>query len=236
MLPIGDDNSNVTITPVVTYSLVAINILVFIYELMLGDHLNRFFQAYSVIPREVVSGVDLPPIIAPLPVYATIFTSMFMHGGFMHVAGNMLYLWIFGDNVEDEMGSVRFLVFYLICGILASVAHIMSNPASRVPSLGASGAIAGVLGGYLLLFPKQRVKVWMGLLFGIVEMPAIIVIGLWGLLQFVSGIGSLSENTAQTGGVAYWAHIGGFVAGMALVFLFRKKRKRAYQPTYYSRF
>jgi membrane associated rhomboid family serine protease len=234
MLPIGDDDSNLRSFAVVTYTLIGINILVFIYEVLLGGQLNQFFQAYAVIPKEVVSGRDIPPLISPLPIYTTLLTSMFMHGGFMHIAGNMLYLWIFGNNVEDEMGSVRFIIFYLICGLVASLAHIISSPASRVPSLGASGAIAGVLGAYLLLFPRQRVKVWMGLLFGIVEMPAIIVIGMWGLLQFISGIGSLSQNTAQTGGVAYWAHIGGFVVGMALVFLFRKpKKKRIYQQSYY---
>src|SRR5207249_2945098 len=182
--------------------------------------------AYSVIPREIYTGQDYPPTISPLPVYTTLFTSMFMHGGFMHIAGNMLYLWIFGDNVEDAMGSVRFLIFYLLCGLVADMAQIISNPLSQVPSLGASGAIAGVLGAYLVLFPHQRVKVWMGWLLGVVEMPAIIVIGLWGILQFVNGLGSLSQRTAQTGGVAYWAHIGGFTAGLLLVFLFRKSKKK----------
>ncbi|MEW6731989.1 MAG: rhomboid family intramembrane serine protease [Acidobacteriota bacterium] len=224
MFPIGDDDSRLRGFHIVTYALVAINVLVFLYEVLLGEQLEIFFQAYAVIPKEIVSGRDLPPLIAPLPVYTTLFTSMFMHGGFLHVAGNMLYLWIFGDNIEESMGSLRFLLFYLLCGLLASFAHIISNTGSRVPSLGASGAIAGVLGAYLLFFPHQRVRVWMGWLFGIVEMPAIIVIGFWGLLQFISGLGSLTARTAQTGGVAYWAHIGGFVAGLILATLFRKPK------------
>lgn len=226
MFPIGDDDSRLRGFHIITYALIAINVLVFIYELAQGEQLGRFFQAYAVIPKEITTGRDLPPRIEPLPVYATLLSSMFMHGGFMHIAGNMLYLWIFGDNVEEAMGSVRFLIFYLLCGLLASAAHIASNTASIVPSLGASGAIAGVLGAYLLFYPHQRVKVWMGLLFGIVEVPAIIVIGLWGLLQFVNGLGSLSQGTAQTGGVAYWAHIGGFIAGLALALPFRRRPRR----------
>jgi membrane associated rhomboid family serine protease len=232
LFPIGDDNSEIETFPIVTYALILANVLVFLYEMFLqfgpqgGQHLAYFINAYSVVPKEIVTGRDLPPIIAPLPVYITLITSMFMHGGFLHIAGNMLYLWIFGDNVEDAMGSVRFLIFYLLCGFIADFAQIAADPSSRIPSLGASGAIAGVLGAYLVLFPYQRIKVWIGLLFGVVRMPAIIVIGLWAALQFISGFGSLSEKTAQTGGVAYWAHIGGFVGGLALVWIFRKRRQR----------
>src|SRR5262249_46854406 len=130
MLPIGDDDSNIQIVPIVTYALIGLNILVFIYELLLGDNLNYFIAAFAVVPREIVTGKDIPPLIAPLPVYTTLLTSMFMHGGFMHIAGNMLYLWIFGNNVEDAMGSLRFIFFYLICGLLADAAHIASNPNS----------------------------------------------------------------------------------------------------------
>jgi membrane associated rhomboid family serine protease len=226
LFPIGDDDQELREFHLITYSLIAINVLVFIYELILGNALNRFFLSYSVIPLEIYTGRDLKPFIAPLPVYTTLFTSIFMHGGFAHILGNMLYLWIFGDNVEEAMGSVRFLFFYLLCGVIASLAHVISNPLSEVPSLGASGAIAGVLGGYLVLFPQQRVKVWMGWLFGVIELPAVIVIGLWGAFQLISGVGSLAAPNGERGGIAYWAHIGGFIAGLALVFLFRKSKTK----------
>jgi membrane associated rhomboid family serine protease len=232
LFPLGDDNSKIEKFPFVTCAFIAINILVFIYQMMIlfeprgAVQLNQFIYAYAVVPKEVTSGQDLPPLIAPFPIYTTLITSMFMHGGLLHIAGNMLYLWIFGDNVEDAMGSLRYLIFYLLCGLIATLAHIVTDSDSKIPSLGASGAIAGVLGAYLVLFPYQKVKVWMGLLFGIIQLPAMLVIGLWAVLQFINGYGSLKVETAQTGGVAYWAHIGGFVAGMALVWLFRKPRKR----------
>jgi membrane associated rhomboid family serine protease len=148
---------------------------------------------------------------------------MFMHAGWLHLGGNMLYLWIFGDNVEDSFGHLKFLVFYLLCGIAATAAQLAFSAGSNVPNLGASGAIAGVLGAYILLFPRGQVRVLMGR--GVIPMPALVVIGLWIVLQFVSGIGSIS-NTAETGGVAYMAHIGGFVAGFALTFLFRATATR----------
>lgn len=228
LFPLGDDNSDRTRVPFVTYALIALNVLVFIYEMMLqyspsgNQQLEYFFYSYAVIPREIVSGRDIPPSIAPFPVYITLFTSMFMHGGLLHIAGNMLYLWIFGDNVEDSMGSGRFLIFYLICGLIAAAAQIIVNPSSTVPSLGASGAIAGVLGAYLVMFPTKKIKVWIGWAFGIVLMPAIVVIGLWAVLQFFNGYTSLQVRTAESGGVAYWAHIGGFIAGVILILLFRR--------------
>jgi membrane associated rhomboid family serine protease len=207
MFPIGDDDSSRRTTPIVTYVLIALNVLFFFVELSGGD---PFIQQWSVVPRRLIAnpGSDFP----------TIFTSMFMHAGWLHLGGNMLYLWIFGDNVEDSFGHLKFLVFYIICGIAATLAQLAFSAGSNVPNLGASGAIAGVLGSYLVLFPRGQVKVLMGR--GVIPMPALVVIGIWIVLQLVSGIGSIS-NTAETGGVAYMAHIGGFVAGLVLTFVLR---------------
>ncbi|HZF38938.1 MAG TPA: rhomboid family intramembrane serine protease [Blastocatellia bacterium] len=220
--PIGDDNTERRLTPVVNYVLIAINVLVFLYQM---GH-DEFTLGYSVVPAEITQGHDIVGSVrgvsglrlypSPSPIYLTMLSSMFMHGGFLHLGGNMLYLWIFGDNVEDRMGHLKYLIFYLLCGVLASATHIFFSPNSMIPSLGASGAIAGVLGAYLVLFPRQGVRV---IQFGmIVEVPALIVIGLWGLLQVFSGVGSVGSSG---GGVAYMAHVGGFIAGILLVFLFR---------------
>src|SRR5262245_137744 len=225
LFPIGDHNRDRRIRPYVTYLLIALNVIVF----FLLQSSAAFHSGYSVVPREITTGEDLVGAYAigggriqhypgPSPIYLTLLWSMFMHGGIGHLFGNMLYLWIFGDNVEDRMGHLKFLIFYLICGLLASAAHIFFGPRSIIPSLGASGAIAGVLGAYLVLFPRQGVNVI--LFFRVVTLPALVVIGFWGLLQFWSGFGSLGR-TGESGGVAYMAHIGGFVAGIILVFLFR---------------
>ncbi len=207
MFPIGDDDSGRRTTPIVTYVLIALNLLFFFVELSGGE---AFIQQWSVVPKRLLAnpGADFP----------TIFTSMFMHAGWLHLGGNMLYLWIFGDNVEDNFGHLKFLIFYLICGVAATLAQLAFSAGSNVPNLGASGAIAGVLGSYLVLFPRGQVKVLMGR--GVIPMPALVVIGLWIVLQLVSGIGSISSS-AQSGGVAYMAHIGGFVAGLVLTFLLR---------------
>jgi membrane associated rhomboid family serine protease len=207
MFPIGDDDSARRTTPIVTYALIALNVLFFFVELSGGD---PFIEHWSVVPRRLLAnpGSDFP----------TIFTSMFMHAGWLHLGGNMLYLWIFGDNVEDSFGHLKFVIFYLLCGIAATMAQLAFTTGSNLPNLGASGAIAGVLGAYILLFPRGQVKVLMGR--GVIPMPALVVIGLWIVLQFVSGIGSIT-STAETGGVAYMAHIGGFLAGVVLTFLLR---------------
>ena len=227
LFPIGDDNSMRRTLPVVTWTLIALNVMVYLYQM---SH-PEFTYGYSVVPAEIMQGRDIDDLVrvggqglrlygGPTPIYLTIFWAMFMHGGWSHIGGNMLYLWIFGDNVEDRMGHVKFLIFYLLCGVLATAAHIFVGPNSVIPSLGASGAIAGVLGAYLVLFPHQGVNVFQ---FGrVVQMPALMVIGLWGLLQFINGFGSLGR---AGGGVAYMAHIGGFVAGMVLVFLFRNPER-----------
>jgi membrane associated rhomboid family serine protease len=221
VFPIGDDNSGRHLSPLMTIALIAANVLVFIIQQMQPD-LEVVFQRWSVVPREYSLGTDLPPEI-PLPFWSTVFSSMFMHGDILHLGGNMLYLWIFGDNVEDAMGRVRYLLFYVLCGIGAAVAMILTAPDSQIPGLGASGAISGVLAAYLVLYPRQRVRVF--LMRTIVYMPAIVVIGVWILFQLVSGFGQIAAPEA-TGGVAYTAHIGGFVAGFLLVWLFRQRRAR----------
>lgn len=213
MFPIGDDNSAARTAPVVTYALIALNVLVFFLELNGGE---PFIERWSVVPRRLIQN--------PGGDFITIFTSMFMHGGWLHLGGNMLYLWIFGDNVEDRFGHAKFTLFYLLCGIAATVAQVVVSTGSNVPNLGASGAIAGVLGAYLILFPRGNVRVLMGR--SVVPMPALAVIGLWIVLQFINGVGSITQS-AETGGVAYMAHIGGFVAGLILTFLFGGRRIEA---------
>jgi membrane associated rhomboid family serine protease len=223
VFPIGDDNSGRHLSPLVTIALIAANVVVFFIQQMQPD-LEVVFQRWSVVPREYSLGTDLPPEI-PLPFWSTVFTSMFMHGDILHLGGNMLYLWIFGDNVEDAMGRVRYLLFYLACGVGAAAAMILTAPQSQIPGLGASGAISGVLAAYLVLYPRKRVRVF--LLRSIVYMPALVVIGLWILFQIVSGFGQLAAPE-ETGGVAYTAHIGGFAAGFLLVWFFRQRRAPRY--------
>ena len=212
MFPIGDDNSAERTVPIVTYALIALNVLFFFVELSGGE---AFIRQWAFVPSRFLANptADLP----------TLFTSMFMHGGWLHLGGNMLYLWIFGDNVEDRLGHGTFAILYFLCGIAATFAQMMVSPGSHVPNLGASGAIAGVLGSYLLLFPGGRVRVMTGS--QIVQMPALIVIGFWIILQVLSGAGSVAR-AADAGGVAYMAHIGGFVAGCILTLLFRGRSQR----------
>ncbi len=230
MMPIGDDNSGRTITPIVNYLLIAVNIIVFVFAQGMGSN-EAFLMSFSTVPQEILTGTDittggLGP--SPEPVYLTILTSMFMHGSIAHIAGNMLYLWIFGDNLENVMGHFKYFVFYIICGVLASLAHVMVSSMTGngllVPSLGASGAISGVLGGYLILFPKNRVRVLA--LRSIISVPAIVSLGIWIVLQIVSQMQALG-GSGQEGGVAYAAHIGGFLAGMLLVKLFASKQPAA---------
>lgn len=212
MMPIGDDNSLRKTTPIVTYLLVAMNIFVFLAELSGGDD---FIERWAFIPHRFNTH--------PLAEFPTIFTSMFMHGGWMHLGGNMLYLWIFGDNVEDRLGKIKYLFLYLLSGIAATFAQYFVSSQSNIPNVGASGAIAGVLGAYILFFPGQKVNVLVGR--AIVAMQSFIVIGFWFFLQFVSSVGSLYSTQDDTGGVAYMAHVGGFVAGIAVAFLFRISEK-----------
>jgi membrane associated rhomboid family serine protease len=214
VFPIGDDNSGRKSIPIVTYVLIIANFAMFFIELNGG---NQFVRSWAFIPREFSAN--------PAGEIQTVFTAMFMHGGWLHLFGNMLYLWIFGDNVEDNFGSLPFLLFYLICGAVATFAQLVAMPQSAIPNLGASGAIAGVLAAYLVLYPHGRIIVAVG--YGVTQVPAIFAIGLWIVLQLISGIGSIA-NTAQTsdaGGIAYLAHIGGFAAGLVLVFFFRRRNR-----------
>lgn len=209
MFPIGDDDSGQRRTPIVTNVLLALNILFFFVELNGGE---PFIRKWAFVPARFLAD--------PAADFATLFTAMFMHAGWAHLGGNMLYLWIFGDNVEDRFGHGKFLAFYLICGLAATFAQLAVSTESMVPNVGASGAIAGVLGAYILLFPKGKVRVLQR--GGIIHMPAIVVIGIWIALQLFSGIGSIADTAqSDTGGIAYMAHIGGFVAGFVLTFLLR---------------
>ena len=241
VLPLYDDNTDRHITPFVNYALIALNIFVFVVLQQLGSD-TEFTYSFSTVPQEIVTGddvvtaareinypgygeVEVPGLgRTPGSVYLTLFTSMFMHGGIAHIAGNMLFLWIFGDNIEDRLGHVKYLIFYLLCGVLASLAHVFTTAAMAsqeagmlVPSLGASGAISGVLGGYMLLHPSRRVTVLLFRFF--TQVPAWVAIGIWFAFQLVNGLGMFGEGSEQ-GGVAYAAHIGGFIAGLVLIKLF----------------
>jgi membrane associated rhomboid family serine protease len=214
MLPIGDDNELDTGPAFVSMALIGLNVLAFLFEINRPSEraLQAFITAWGVVPAEYTAGVDLPPTI-PYPLWTTLLTSMFLHGGWGHLGGNMLFLWIFGDNLEHRIGHLRFVTFYIACGLAAGLAHIFFNSQSVIPTVGASGAISGVLGGYLLMFPRNRVYVltWGG----VAAVPALFMLGLWILMQFINGVGEIAR-TPETGGVAYIAHIGGFVAGMVL--------------------
>jgi membrane associated rhomboid family serine protease len=230
MIPIGDDPPPRRAFPIVTFTLIAINVVVFIFELSLGNSVDALFRSAGVVPQEFAVGQDLPPP-APLNAhYTTLITSMFLHGGFLHIGSNMLFLWIFGDNVEDRLGHGRYLLFYLICGLGASAAHIYFNWGSRIPSVGASGAIAGVLAGYLLLFPSASIRtlLFLGPFITVTRVPAIIMIGFWFVTQLLAGVASLGR-VEQTSGVAFWAHVGGFVIGLPLVLLLRGQQR---QPSF----
>jgi membrane associated rhomboid family serine protease len=207
MIPIGDDDSARRLTPIVTYFIIILNVIVFLLEVSGG---NAFIEKWAFVPHRFLAN--------PSGQFMTLFTSMFMHGGWLHLIGNMLYLWIFGDNIEDRFGHGKYTLFYLLCGLGATFAQLAFSVDSNIPNLGASGAIAGVLGSYILLYPQGRVKVWVGQ--GVIYTNALFVIGLWIVLQLFSGIGSL-QSSGQQGGVAYMAHVGGFITGMILTYVFR---------------
>lgn len=228
MIPLRDDNPTQS-RPVVTIALVAACVLVFLWQLSLGPELGqRAIYALGVIPAVLLGDVQLAPELQIVPPAATILTSMFMHGGWMHLIGNMLYLWIFGDNVEDSMGRGRFIVFYVLCGAAAAMAQALPDTSSHIPMVGASGAISGVLGAYLLLHPHARVLVMIpfGFFLHTVRLPAGMVLALWFVLQLVSNV----MTQAGQGGVAFRAHIGGFIAGMLLVGIFKRRNVRLFAP------
>ncbi len=235
MIPLSDDDSDRKATPFINYLFIIANIVVFVFYQKLGSDIS-FTYSYSTVPAEILSGHDiitLPTVVhdpisgnevtipglgvTALPVWLTLITSMFMHGGIGHLAGNMLYLWIFGDNLEDKLGHIRYFVFYILCGVIASLSHVFSDylfaENHLIPSLGASGAISGVMGGYLLLFPTRRVTVFF--IFTFLSVPAYIVLGSWIFLQVANGTGFLGGSEAS--GIAYAAHIGGFIAGLLLI-------------------
>lgn len=226
MMPLSDDNSGRVITPYVNYLLIAANVLVFVMLQGLGSN-EAFTLSYATVPKEILTGQDItvaPLGVSPSPVWLTIFSAMFMHGGIAHLFWNMLYLWVFGDNLENAMGHVKYLLFYLLCGVIATLCHVYyANAVGKdllIPSLGASGAISGVLGGYLLLYPRNEVRVLA--FYVVIRVPAMITLGLWIVTQFVNGLGMLGGQQSG-GGVAYAAHIGGFIAGLLLVKLFAGK-------------
>jgi membrane associated rhomboid family serine protease len=227
MFPLRDDNP-VGKTPYMTILLIGVNLAVFIYQFILGGRGGEeFIFKFGAIPFEITHFQQITPepnFNVAFPTFLTIFTSMFLHGGFMHIISNMLYLWIFGDNIEYLMGSFRFLIFYLLAGLVASFSHIIMDPSSTVPMIGASGAISGVLGAYLLKFPKAKVLVviFLFIIIQTIYVPAIIVLGFWFIMQLFNAFGELGLQ--GSGGVAWWAHIGGFIAGMALVNKFQKRK------------
>jgi len=234
MFPIGDDNSDLKIVPYVNYLFIALNILVFVFLQQIGSN-EAFSYAFSLVPKEITTGVDIsgvqvirdsfgntgqiPHYETPLPVYFNFLSSMFMHGDVMHIVGNMLFLWIFGDNLENLLGHIRFAAFYIVCGIAAALAQIVMDAGSVIPMLGASGAISGVLGGYVLLFPQRRVR---AVIFNfLTTVPAIVAVGIWIGYQLLLGF----LTPSGTGGVAYAAHIGGFLAGLLLIKIFALGRQ-----------
>lgn len=250
VLPIGDDNRDRRTTPVVNFLLIALNIFAFIYWQRWG-HNDHFTYAYATVPGEILTGKDIvtgtkvliDPIthqrfelpglgVTPIPVFLTLFTSMFMHGGLAHLGGNMLFLYIFGDNVEDAMGHINYLIFYMLCGLLAGLSHVFATfflgQNLLIPSLGASGAISAVLAAYMWLFPGKRVHLWVFLF--IIPVPAFIAVGLWFAFQVLNGLGTLGGEEA--GGVAYAAHIGGFISGLLLTGMFAKGYTAARRKTY----
>ncbi|MEB3278999.1 MAG: rhomboid family intramembrane serine protease [Lyngbya sp.] len=221
MVPLKDENP-IHITPIVTYVLIGLNFLIFLIELMLSpDQLNNFFHLFAVVPQELSASFNGISVDQPVPEFLTLFTSQFLHASFIHVGFNMLFLWIFGNNIEEELGRVKFLIFYLSCGVLAALSQYALATGSAIPSLGASGAIAGVMGAYILKFPNVRILtvIPIGIFPYVVRVPAFLFLGFWFVQQAFSGISMLEVQTAvgmESGGVAYWAHAGGFVFGAIL--------------------
>jgi len=223
MIPYKDDNPTERF-PIITISFIVLNVMIFFAEVISPSHLSRIAYQYGAIPHLLLTFREVQPIHPLL----TLFTSMFMHGSILHLASNMLYLWIFGNNIEDKLGYVRFIVFYVLCGVAAAYSHALTNPDSTTPMIGASGAISGILGAYLLLFPRARVHtlIFLGFFFTVVQLPAVFVIGFWIVLQFVNGM--ISEGHASRGGVAWFAHVGGFLVGILFIRIFQGGKKGSF--------
>ncbi len=235
MIPLRDDNPT-TIVPVMTVGLIVLNVLVFLYQISLGPRGGELFVfQFGAIPSVIFGSQTLPSELVAIPASFSIFTSMFLHGGYMHLIGNMLYLWIFGNNIEDAMSHGRFVVFYLLTGVVASMSHFLTDVSSEIPTIGASGAISGVLGAYILLYPRARVLVLipLGFFMRVMYIPAGFVLGFYFVIQVFQGTFSLGEGG---GGVAWFAHIGGFMAGLLLVGLFKQPTVRFFnQPHHHPR-
>ena len=221
MIPYKDDNPT-SLTPFVTIGIIALNVLVFVVELMQGAGMKDVTYAYGAIPHSLVTFETIQPIHPAL----TIFSSMFMHGGVFHLGGNMLYLWIFGNNIEDRLGHVRFIVFYLFCGVVAAYSHAFAASQSMIPMIGASGAVSGILGAYAVLFPRAKVHtlIFLGFFVTTVRIPALIVIVFWAIIQFING--AISSGLHEGGGVAWFAHIGGFLIGLVTIILWLPRRSK----------
>lgn len=221
MIPIRDKNPSGTF-PYVTIGIMTVNVFMFFIELSLGPRLDRFIMQYGLVPLKL-QYYSQSPELTFIDTFLPFLTSMFLHGGFIHLIGNMWYLWIFGDNIEDKLGHFKYLCFYILCGIIAACVHVFFNSQSKVPCIGASGAIAGVLGAYMITFPRARVVtiIPLGFIWPIIELPAMVVLGFWFVIQFFNGAASISAS-ASSGGVAWWAHIGGFVSGILMFYIFRK--------------
>lgn len=225
MIPFSDSPAWRRRAPVVMLLIFAANILVFAYQISLGPGVNRFILSYGTIPYEITRSTDIPPSIG-FPVYVTLLTSMFIHQGILHLGGNLLFLWVFGDNVEDRLGHFTFLFFYLACGVVAGLTQVAIDPGSRIPAIGASGAISGVLAAYLVLFPRSQVRtlLFVGPFFTITRISAVFLIGFWIVIQVVAGFFSVGFGDGDAGGIAYFAHIGGFIAGLVLILILRPRR------------
>jgi membrane associated rhomboid family serine protease len=220
MLPLRDNIQAIS-RPIITYIILGLNILVFIYEISLGTHLDVFINQFGAVPYNIFSQGGLAS-------YMTLFTSMFMHANLMHIIGNMLFLWIFADNIEDHIGHVMFIIFYLTCGLAGTLLHAVVTPASTIPMIGASGAISGVLGAYIILYPKARISALIpfGFFLRVVQLPSVVFLGIWFLMQFLFSISSIRGTG---GGVAYLAHVGGFVVGLLWALPFKFKQKKHYE-------
>lgn len=230
-IPLYDDNPTLR-TPVVTIALIAACVLVFVWQLGLDARAEMsIVYSLGLVPAVFFGVAELPPELVLVPPWTTLFTSMFLHGGLAHIGGNMLFLWIFGNNVEDTLGKARFILFYFLCGVVAALTQAISNPGSEIPMVGASGAIAGVLAAYLMLHPyaNVRVLVWFFIFVRLINVPAIVLIGLWFVMQVLGG---LATPASPTGGVAFWAHVGGFVAGLALIMVLRPRGTPLLQPAH----
>ncbi|MBI4202545.1 MAG: rhomboid family intramembrane serine protease [Chloroflexi bacterium] len=243
MIPLADSSLRTGRRPYVNIAIILINALVFLYELFLPDR-TVFFYTYGLIPSEVTSGQAFATLMTrggplditrPFPIWGTLFSSMFIHGSWMHFIGNMVYLWVFGDNIEGRVGHILYLVFYVAAGVAAALAQVAVGPNSQIPTIGASGAIAGVLGAYLVLYPRSRIKtLTLTYIITVIQIPAVLLLSIWLLLQFVQGLGSLGVSS-QSGGVAYWAHIGGFLTGMGVFGFYRLVFRPRTSPGYYWR-